>query len=187
MLAIWHRLDFPTCFSHDLSKIFLYLRPRCSRLSCPFQPSARFTRREIDSGAGRKILGAWRAPKFWVLIAPRIFRGGGKGINGPNPKQSCSATCWCNACTRTTGRMFNWAFGRARPNANVSHNPAYQLTLLETSSAPARTDRQRSTINPIIDCESTHVRRPITKIRRLGDYLARAYRHYRAWKLLRIT
>lgn len=154
------------------------LRPALSR---PFQPSPRSfptqNRRQRWRPRSEDFRRVTRPEILGFNCAPDISgEGRAEGINGPNPRRSCSATCWCNAYTRTTGRMFNWAFGRARPNANVSHNPACQLTLLETSSAHQHApDRQRSTINPIIDCGSARVRRPITKSRRTAcDYLARA-------------
>lgn len=83
-----------------------------------------------------------------------------EGINGPYPEVELHQRCRCNVRPRTTGWMFNWAFGRARPNANVSHNPACQLTLLETSSASAHTaDSDKSDNWLWID---THVQQSIS-------------------------
>lgn len=85
---------------------------------------------------------AWRVYEILGFNCVLDILGEGEesteGINGLDPRWSCAK---CNLCSPgQRGRMFNWAFGRARPNANVSHNPACQLTLLETSSSARYTD-----------------------------------------------
>lgn len=153
------------CFS-AISRKFSYtctlhvvLSDAAALLHFPVSVRSRFTRTDGDidgdaDGAGRGFL----SQKFWVLNAPRIFRGR-KALMDHIPGRSCTNVAMCDLGQR--GWMFNWAFGRARSNANVSHNPACQLTLLETSSAPAHTaDSDKSGNWLWID---VHVRQSISK------------------------
>lgn len=139
-------LDFAACFSavsrkfSDTCTLHAVLSDAAALSHFPLSARSRFTWTdgEIDGDADGAGRGRFPSRKFWVLIAPRIFRGR-KALMDRIPRWSCTNVAAAMRDLGQQGWMFNWAFGRARPNANVSHNPVCQLTLLETSSAPAHT------------------------------------------------
>lgn len=130
----------------------------------------------------------WRRSRFLARDTPEILgfncaldiSGERKALMDRIRGRACTDVLLQRVLSDNQGRMFNWAFGCARPNANVSHNPACQLTLLETPSMPVYTTsrepiRDKSNNWLWIDVCATACNESATKKLKIGDY----------WKLMR--